>query len=814
MFDVRPVNEAGELDLEKIHKTKKVVKLERKRLFPKSSKKIGDVFHDVKHPDHSVLETNRFQNLIVQEKIAERKPSYTQVPITDEEKDFATKIGVEFKNEPELPDYFARDFYDESVIFQEDADYFQKFEATLKKKKERWRKFSSLFNDKDSFGFKPKKTLWTFAGASLGILILVFGVNFASSGFKLKNTAMDSGQKAYADLMEAKTNITDKNFDEATIKFSEAYEQFNEISKDFEGLGGVVIETSKFLPGASKISSGAHLAAAGKDISQIGINLSGVLKILGDLKNPMNSNNDSPSILSIFQETDKNLRETSVSLTDLEENLKGINMDDIPEEQRGKISALSAKLPEINAFVASFLANDKIFTDILGGNGPRKYLILFQNNQEMRPTGGFIGSYALVDMANGKIRNMKIDGIFNPDGQLLEKVVPPAPIGKISAAWSLHDSNWFPNFPTSAEKASWFYEKTGGPTVDGIITITPTVMQKLLAVTGPIEMPEYGVTVDKDNFIEKIQEEVEVNYDKELNQPKKILADLAPILLDRMFSAKDIKTEAKILDILGESLNQKHILIYSKNYDIEKTVSKMGWSGEILNTPKDYLSVINTNINGFKTDGMIDETINHTSQIQEDGSIIDTIAIKRHHNGGNTPYDFWNKVNSDYMRVYVPKGSKLLSASGQTRETNQSPLDYNSLGFKRDPQVQMEEDSAEIDDVSGTKIYNDSEKTVFANWVYVSPQETVEVKYTYLLPFRINLDSAKKNLDSYSLLAQKQSGSLGSKFDSTVTYPDKYKVIWKYPENASVSDLPDNQTQIKIETDLVTDKFMGMAFSQ
>ncbi|MDZ4385485.1 MAG: DUF4012 domain-containing protein, partial [Candidatus Moranbacteria bacterium] len=460
---------------------------------------------------------------------------------------------------------------------------------------------------------------------------------------------------------------------------------------------------------------------------------------------------------------------------------------------------LKSQLPETNRFLTEFISNSQIFTDVLGGNGMRKYLFLFQNNQEMRATGGFIGTYGVLDIFNGNVRNFFIDGIYNPDGQLREKVIPPVPIQKISAAWSLHDSNWFPDFPKSAEKAAWFYEKTGGPTVDGVITMTPTVMQKMLEITGPIELPEYGVTVDKDNFVEKIQYEVEVDYDKELNKPKQILADLAPKILDKLFNARNFSDIVRTMSVLSESLDEKQILIYSKNSEIEKVLSEQGWSGEILDTQKDYVSVVNTNINGYKTDGVVDEKIEHRAEIQSDGSVVDTLIITRHHNGGSLDHDWWNKVNADYMRVYVPKGSILLSAEGQTREYNTPPLDYHALAFKQDAQVRMEEDSLEIDEESGTKIYEDSGKTVFANWVYVSPQETVVIKYKYLLPFKLGMDGKGKPADAYSLLAQKQAGSLGSAFTAEIAYPDNYKMVWNYPEKVRREN-----NNIKIESDLKT----------
>ncbi|EKE19176.1 MAG: hypothetical protein ACD_9C00107G0001, partial [uncultured bacterium] len=298
-------------------------------------------------------------------------------------------------------------------------------------------------------------------------------------------------------------------------------------------------------------------------------------------------------------------------------------------------------------------------------------------------------------------------------------------------------------------------------------------MQKLLEITGPIEMPEYEVTLDSNNFIELTQYKVEVDYDKEENRPKKILSDLAPLVLEKLFSSKDLGIISKTSKAFFDGLEEKHILFYSENSQLQKIISEQGWSGEIIQTPKDYISVINTNVNGFKTDAVIEEKIEHTAQIQEDGGVVDTVTITRKHNGGNSEYEWLNKVNANYMRVYVPEGSKLLEVNGQTREINEAPVDYDALGFKRDDNVQNEEQNIKIDEESGTRIYSESNKTVFANWTYVSPQETMSITYKYLLPFALFKVSVgdKIQVDSYALIAQKQSGSVGSSFFSKVQYP-------------------------------------------
>ncbi len=810
MFDVRPVNEAGDFDMSKLKKMKRVVSLVEKRKEQKLSGK------KLKIGQTSILdeEVQRFNKVLAK--------SNHQIKLASEIKN-VKDISLEFKGT-------KKSEYDEKNLIEKTVNK-KKTQKKVKTKIKTKRK-TSIFSvrsrkkkkikseishktNREKLQQPIKRYFWILAKASFALIVLFLISNFVIKGWQIKNSGILKTQKALAEMDQAKNNLKKGNFQQSYLQFKQASEKLNEMAQEINGMGSFLIKATKYVPYLSKVSSGEHLVLAGKDSAKAGSLISEMLQSIEEIKN-QKKKTESISYLKLFQNNESKLRTISALLKDAENNFQEVRIDDVPAPYQNKFIDIQKRLPEINQALTNFLSEEKIFVDILGGNGPRKYLFLFQNNQEMRATGGFIGSYGLLDIFNGRVRNFFIDGIYNPDGQLHTKIVPPAPIQKISANWSLHDSNWFPDFPESAEKAIWFYEKTGGPTVDGVITMTPTVMQKLLKVTGPIAMPKYGVTVDANNFIEKIQYEVETDYDKELNHPKKILSDLAPKILDKIFNGHKIGEIAKTMNVLLASLNEKQILIYSRNWQIEKILADNNWAGRILKTPKDYLSVINTNINGFKTDGVIKENIFHKAEIQADGSIIDTVIITRKHNGGNTPYEWWNKVNTDYMRVYVPQGSKLISAEGQTREFDTPPIDYKALGFQRDPQVQAEEDSMRIDNKSGTRIYNEAGKTVFANWVYVSPQETVTLKYVYLLPFKIKFDSVSKPADSYSLLAQKQSGSLGSGLVSEINYPKAYNVIWQYPKKniLAVTNLPTNQKGVKVKTTLKVDKFMGLVFSQ
>ncbi len=653
-----------------------------------------------------------------------------------------------------------------------------------------------------SFGFNLKRSLLAFAGSGFMAITIVGGVSFLDKGMKVKSSAMEAGDQAYENIIQAVENMKKNDFKASINNLEDARKNFAQASEEMEELGSATISASKYLPFASKLSSGKNMVEAGEYFSSAGKNLNLAAEKIYHFKNkPEDLKNT--SLLNIFLAVRENLNLAMSDLEKAQERIDLVKIDDLPEDKREKFVETKSRAVILANAVALLSENSHIFIDLLGGNGLRKYLFLFQNNNEMRATGGFIGSYGLLEVSNGNVNNFFIDGIFNPDGQLRDKIVPPKPVQKISAAWSLHDSNWFPNFPVSAEKAILFYEKTGGPTVDGVITLTPATAEKLLALVGPVEMPEYETVLTSDNFVEKTQFEVEIDYNKNENKPKKILSDLAPIILKRLTDSTDPRVILGALEILVQSLEEKHILLYSRNEDLQNMISQRGWSGEVLQTQGDYLSVINTNINGYKTDGVVDEKIEHKAEIQADGSIIDTVEIIRKHNGGNSQYEWWNKVNSNYMRVYVPVDSQLLEIDGQTVEFNQSPLDYGILKFKEDSDVKKEEDNMIIDQENGVRAYQDAGKTVFAFWTYVSPQESIVVRLKYKLPFR--LDFQNNFVNSYSLLAQKQSGSRGSDFSSQIQYPDGYDIEWKYPENAR----NENET-LKQDGKLDVDNFFGL----
>ena len=458
----------------------------------------------------------------------------------------------------------------------------------------------------------------------------------------------------------------------------------------------------------------------------------------------------------------QNLFAASLALKETNKSLA--TLGEIPKRLSDKFQALN-----IGSAWAEF------FLRTAGFYNPRSYLVLFENNAEIRATGGFIGSYALINVDEGKIEIKKLEGIYNVSGQQRVRVVPPLPIQKVSQSWMFHDANWFFDFPTSAKAVMWFYEKSGGPTVDGVIALTPEVITRLLEYTGPIRLPKFGVTISKDSFIDTIQYEVETKYKaRGLADPKEILSHLAPGLLKKV----ETLPRQTLANLALDSLLQKAILFYFDRPEEEAFMNYLHWGGAVAGLPGDYLAVVNTNINGFKTDRFIRQHVSLARAIDENGDIIDTLSITREHKGGSQPYSWYNKVNADYLRVYVPQGSTLLEVHGQTKEAFSRTRDYPALGFLQYPELAKTMASVRTDEDTTTSVWQESGKTVFGNWMYVSPQERATITYRYKLPFGAHTDTASVNAP---LTVQKQPG-ITYTFTHSLDTPSNWKLLWQSPQ--------------------------------
>jgi len=585
-----------------------------------------------------------------------------------------------------------------------------------------------------------------------GFAVVMFGL-LAGYGFFIKNEIVLNGSSAVANLQNAGENIKNLNFDIASTDFTQAYSDFTKAGDNLNFMGATMSSLIADLPGASKLKSAKALMEAGKLMADAGQAMSQAINELaktGLILNPAGSNISIDSISSNLKQalllSQKDIKEAGALLADVDSSL-------IPEERRADFEEFQSKLPQFEKLVNDSIDYTKFLEDFIGISGTKKYLLLFQNPAELRPTGGFPGSYGIVVFKDGKLQDLKVDDIYNLDGQLKELIVPPVQLQHITPNWGMRDANWFVDFPTSARKVSEFYKKESGQDIDGVITFSPTIIAKILKVTGPVEMQKYGVTLNTDNFIQTVQEEVEYKGDRA--QPKKILVDLAPLMLEKIYSA-DSEKWMEIFNIFVSSVDQKDILMYFRDLKLQDFSVTRGFSGQVNQTQDDYLMVVFSNIKGSKTDSVVDSELKINSVFEGD-DVRHEIVLTRTHNGGSSEYGFYNKQNSVYVRVLVPDNANFLNISGNSKPKFEPMLNYDKTDFKRDEDLVRFEEKSYYDSETGVTTYEESGKIEYGFWMITNPGETRTVKLEYRV-------SGKAAGGEYIFYLQKQPGLESNKF--------------------------------------------------
>jgi hypothetical protein len=617
-----------------------------------------------------------------------------------------------------------------------------------------------------------------------------------------------SAKTAVGGMRDAGSATLEKN-GEAEASFGRAAGAFAETR---DRVDDITLRLAAILTGnGDKLKSGERLLAAGEAAAKAGEELAAGYEALEGSKE------------TVAKKLDRMRLALVAALPHLETasgELAEIPLRSLPDSFREPFAGIRDDISGAVADLKRATASSDALLDAIGANGKRRYLVVFQNSRELRPTGGFIGSYALMDLKDGSIEKIEIPagGSYDLRGGLNQRIEAPEQLRLVNARWEFQDANWFADFPTSAQSLVWFYEKSGGPTVDGVIAVTSNMMEDLLATVGPVAMPEYGKTIDAANFQLETQKSVEIEYDRETNRPKQIISDMAPKLLKKLLDggAKDMPKLAKVF---GEALAAKDVQVWFRDEDAQAAAADFGWTGE-LSPPADgdFLAVVDTNIAGGKTDGAVKADIRHETRIEETGAIIDTVTVTRTHTGKKGEL-FTGIKNIDYLRMYVPKGSELLSADGF-----EAPGEGYFLA--KDDTLQPStllaavEGKSKTHAGSGTRITEETGLTVFGNWVQLEPGETRSVKISYRLPFRIQelvrapetrFEKVREALGAWSptaamkLVVRKQPGATDRTFTSRIDLPDGWRVESSLPAEAS-----SDRSGLTLETTLDRDLFVGM----
>lgn len=416
-------------------------------------------------------------------------------------------------------------------------------------------------------------------------------------------------------------------------------------------------------------------------------------------------------------------------------------------------------------------------TNFLNSPAPRHIAILFQNPAEIRPGGGFIGSYADVSVQGGQMQNMDVRDIYDPDGQLTLKVVPPEELQATTPNWGARDSNWFFDFPTSAKttinflNASKMYSDKNIK-FDAAIAININVINSLLDVTGPLTAPGYP-TVDSSNFLQEVQKETESGADKQSGHPKKILQALAPILMEKLDNLTPDQSK-KLIDALKTDIDNKDIMFYSTDPVIESFLDANDLDGSVYELPDNfwgsYLAVVNANIAGGKSDAFMKEVVNAKVDMDTSGNTFTNLTVTRTHTGNTQTDPWWKATNNDFIQIFTEPNSTLVDVQGNDIRKKYSTLDYAHSDYAINPDLAAIQKNEVFLTNFNTWQRFEFGKTTFGTWLITKAGETKTLTVRYQTHYDKNILMPGQ---TYTFVFEKQSGVENS-LDLTINAPFKY----------------------------------------
>jgi len=589
-----------------------------------------------------------------------------------------------------------------------------------------------------SFGNKVKADIgygWSVLAVILAALIVFIGIPSASIYFNVKNglSSLENSKESVllvdSEGLSSETGSAYKDFRNSLASLRRLKWLFSLMGKNKE-----YVSYEKLLSSVMLFSKAANFGAES-------------MKPLESLLNSIRP--DSPSTIdaSLFEEAKSGIRSANDYLKMAEADILEVDESVVPERYGNYMKGFKKLLPDVQKAVDSVSVVISGLPELLGTDGEKKYVVWFQNSNEIRPTGGFIGSYAVVSVESGKIKDIFIDDIYNPDGQVdIRNIqsIPPEPIRKFLGedVLYLRNSNWDPDFTKSAKTFDDIYFKITGQTIDGYIAVDLNFVESLLKVTGPVFLASYNEDISAENIDERAQYYSGFDYKEGSTDKKSFLTNLGGKLLERIFSLKK-EDFSKLIEELIDSLNQRHIQVYFSDNQINTLLKERRWDGSLVDTNGDYLFVVDANLGGNKSNYFVDKCMTYEiNSMTRDGLLRASLYIDYKNNAES---DAWPGGSyTDYVRVLTQNGSKLTGAKTIFNNSNEEDI---------------------FDKVLTSKV---GKYTSFEIDFKLPPKSSVRLVFNYDLPVDLSLT---KDDGMYSLFWQKQAGTSDDAFSFKFTPP-------------------------------------------
>jgi len=438
---------------------------------------------------------------------------------------------------------------------------------------------------------------------------------------------------------------------------------------------------------------------------------------------------------------------------------------DLPAQVNNKITSLEPVLLPLENTIDAFPA-------LLGFQGKREYLVLFQNNMELRPGGGFIGSYGLVKMDKGRVIDFTVHDVYDADGKLTTHIDPPYGLQRYMNAkhWFLRDSNFAIDFPQNAKQAETFLQLETGVNVDGVIAIDTTFLKNMLSAIGSVTIPDYHETVTADNFYLLTQNHAEKDFFPGSTQKKDFLRALLAAMQEKLLT-KGAGNYQAMIGKIGESIVGKHLLFVFSDEAVQQLFTVNNLSGSLLdnrergnNSFLDFFGVIDANVGANKINYYMNRQIDQKVRMDDQGKLTTTATIT-YVNTSTKDSPFGGDYR-DYVRFVLPVNAALRELRIDDRiqptiDAITNPAIFTGKNFLPPKELEIDSSSEQGKDSIGFLLTVPIGTTKKISLVYDSTNAVDMSRPAFL----------------YDLWLFKQPGSQDDAYTFTFSYPSAYRLV-------------------------------------
>ncbi|MDP3988451.1 MAG: DUF4012 domain-containing protein [Candidatus Levybacteria bacterium] len=592
----------------------------------------------------------------------------------------------------------------------------------------------------------PKKIIVVFL-----IILFLFGISVFTIILPVKKV-YSSAMKTYAQVKVAWNFAKQQNIEQSSAELVKAKEDLAQTQKDLAALsylGTIPIASGYYNDATHLMKAGSYGLDAGitmVDSIKPYVDVLG-LKGKGTFVGGSAEQRIQTAIMTIGKITPR-IDDVEKSMILAKKEIDAVDPNHYPSFWKGskvkdQIITLKSSMDQGVTFISQARPLIKVLPSLLGDPKDSKYLILFQNNMELRPTGGFITAYSIFRLERGIIHVDASNDIYYLDDRIGGKPVAPAPILKYLpnvTTFNLRDSNISPDFYESMQKFESLYKKAvgGKMDVDGIIAIDTNVLVSTIKILDDqVDAAGMRFTTKTDprcncpQVIYALEDTISrpVNYQK--SGRKDLLGALLYAIMDKALKSSPKIYWGPLMQDLITQFGQKHVIAYLYNKDAQTGLESLNAAGRIKSFDGDYLHINDTNFGGQKSNMYVKESVEQNYEVKSDGSIVKKITIK--YVNPQPPSDCnlergnlcLNATLRNWLRIYVPKGSQMIDSQGSEVKMTT----YEELG-----------------------------KTVFDGFLTVRPEGSATFIISYRLPFKLSSGSP------LPLLIQKQGGTIDNAY--------------------------------------------------